>query len=266
MDFIAELKSLNIQSATTIAIESMRYLRDFSKRSGFGMEFDAECKKLLAARPTAVVLYNAIDRVKKKRTEREIDSVITELETAKDKAAKNAAKIFLKKTDVLTHCHSTIVIAALVRNKSKVREVVVTETRPRDQGVKTAKELVAARIPVKFIIDSAISDFISQADIVLVGADALRKEGVVNKVGTHPLAVVARENKKPLYVITSSFTIDKRKSFVMEQRPPEELHHPDVKGAKIYNPAFDITPWKYVTAVVTEKGIITPSKIRKSIG
>ncbi len=265
MDFIAELKSLKIQSATTIAIESMEHLRNFSKRKGFGREFDAECKKLLDARPTAVVLYNAIDRVKRKRTVEEIDLIIRELSGAKQKAAINSSKIFLNKTDVLTHCHSTMVVAALIKNKQKIKEVIVTETRPRDQGVKTAKELVAAGIKVKFIIDSAISDFISQADIVLVGADALRKEGVVNKVGTHPMALVSRENGKPLYVITSSFTVDKRKSFVMEQRPPEELHHPDVRGAKIFNPAFDITPWKYVTAVVTEKGIITPSKIRKSI-
>jgi methylthioribose-1-phosphate isomerase len=262
MDFVQRLKSLEIQSATTITIGSMEHLLGFSKKNGFGKEFDAECGRLLTARPTAVPLYNAIEMVKKHRTDSEIKKIISELTMAKEKTAGHASKIFLPKTSVLTHCHSTMVIAALLQNKKKIREVIVTETRPRDQGVKTAKELLAAKIPVKFIVDAAISDFISQTDIVVVGADALRHEGVVNKVGTHPIAVVAKENGKPFYVITSSFTEDRRKKFVMEQRPAAELHHPDLKGAKIFNPSFDITPWKYVTAVITEKGIITPARIK----
>jgi len=253
---------MQVQSAATIALESMKYLATFSARKGFGASFDAECRALLAARPTAVVLYNAIERVMKDRSRESLEKVVRELEAAKEITAKNAAKIFPSNAVVLTHCHSTFVVAALVRNRQKIREVIVTETRPRDQGVRTAKELVAARVPVSFIVDSAISDFISRTDIVVVGADALRKEGLVNKVGTHPLALVAKENSKPLYVVTSSFTIDRRKNILMEQRPAAELQHPDLHGAKIFNPAFDITPWKYITAVVTENGIITPGKIR----
>ena len=262
MSFVSRLKSLDVQSATTIALQSMEYLRGFAIKHGFDAAFDEECDKLLAARPTAVVLHNAIERVKKKRSGPELEKVIHDLIGARDKAAKNASEIFITKTDVLTHCHSTFVVAALVKNRNNVREVIVTETRPKDQGVRTAKELLAAKIPVTFIIDSAVSDLISRTDIVVVGADALRKEGLVNKVGTHPLACVAAENYKPLYVITSSFTFDSRKKIVMEQRPAAELHHPDLHGAKLLNPAFDITPWKYVSAVVTEKGIITPGKLK----
>ena len=211
-------------------------------------------QKLLAARPTAVVLHNAIDRIKQKNPDA-IRQVIKDLKTSRDTAAKNASKIFKKKPVVLTHCHSSFVVKALVKNKKRIKEVIVTETRPRDQGVRTAKELLKNGIHVSFIIDSAISDFIGRADVVVVGADALRREGLVNKVGTHPLALVAKENKKPFYVITSSFTTDKRKKIVMEQRPPSELGHSDLKDARIFNPAFDITPWKYVTGVVTEKGV-----------
>lgn len=149
----------------------------------------------------------------------------------------------------------------MVKNKSKIKNVIVTETRPKDQGVITAKQLLKNKIKVSFIIDSAISDFIGGVDIVVVGADALRREGLVNKVGTHPLALVAKENKKPFYVITSSLTIDRRKKILMEHRPAAELHHSYLRGAKIFNPAFDITPWKYVTAVVMEKGIMKPEAI-----
>ena len=253
MDFISRLKKMQIQGATNIAAESLKYLSIFSRKYGFGKKFDAECKKLLSARPTAVDLFNAINRVKKSRSQEGINKIINEFEASKIAAAGNASKIF-KGSVVLTHCHSSFVVAALVKNKSRIKEVIVTETRPRDQGIITARELLKNKIEVSYIIDSAISNFIGKSDMVVVGADALRKEGLVNKVGTHPLALVAKENNTPFYVITSSFTIDKRPKVVMEQRSVSELHA-SLKGARIFNPAFDITPWKYIRAVVTEKGI-----------
>ncbi|MFA4820124.1 MAG: hypothetical protein WC613_04160 [Candidatus Aenigmatarchaeota archaeon] len=264
MGFASRLKTMKIQSATNIAISSMKHLKVFSVKNGFGNKFEAECTKLTAARPTAVILHNAIERIKKEKSRKNIDRIINDLAEAKEKAAENAAKIFSKRKVVLTHCHSTSVIAALVKNKSNVKEVIVTETRPRDQGVITAKELLAKKIKVSFIVDSAISDFIGKCDMVLVGADALRKEGLINKVGTHPLAVVAKENRKPFYVVTSTFSIDKRKRILMEERPVSEMAHKNLKGAKIYNPAFDLTPWKYVTGVITERGISkNPRKLIK---
>src|SRR3989338_2879986 len=263
MYFASRLRTMKVQGATNITLESMRHLKTFSEKNGFGKKFDAECRKLIAARPTAVVLHNAMERVKKEKTRKNIDCIINDLAEAKENAARNSGRIFSKRKTVLTHCHSSYVVASLVKNKSKIKEVIVTETRPRYQGVITAKELLAKKIKVSFIVDSAISDFIGECDVVFVGADALRKEGLVNKVGTHQLAVVAKENHKPLYVVTSTFAIDKRKKIFMEERQASELAHKNLKGAKIYNPAFDITPWKYVTGVITEKGISKPKKLIK---
>ena len=211
MGFIERLKGLDVQSATTIAIKSMKYMLKFSAKNGFGKEFDTECSRLLVARPTAVVLYNSIELIKKRKDAESIKNVIRQLEKSREQAANNTSKIFKKKSVILTHCHSSFVVGSLIKNKNKIKEVIVTETRPRDQGIITAKELSKHKIHVSYIIDSAISDFIDKTDLVIVGADALRKEGLVNKVGTHPLAVVAKENKKPFYVITSSFTMDRRK-------------------------------------------------------
>ena len=261
MGFISRLKAMKIQSATTIAVESMKYLLSVKN---FESRLDEESRKLMRARPTAVPLYNALERLKRKRSRSEINKIIHEIETAKYAAARNASKIFTHKATVLTHCHSSFVVSAIVRNRQKIKEVIVTETRPRDQGVTTAKELLSKGIKISFIIDSAISDFIKRTDAVVVGADALRKEGLVNKVGTHPLALVAKENGKPFYVVTSSFTIDKRPKIIMEQRPASELAHEDLRGAKIFNPAFDITPWKYVTAIITEKGVTRPGKKQRA--
>ncbi len=244
MDFVQQVRSLKIQSANTIAVRSLKHLKGFK-----GRKFDKEVRRLLKARPTAVVLYNAIQRAKKIG----IDETLKELKESKTGAIKQSKNIFRKRSVVLTHCHSSLVVGSIIHNKKKVKKVIVTETRPKFQGLKTAKELLAAKIPVTYIVDSAVSNFMKESDIVLLGADALRKEGLVNKVGSNPIALVAKEKRKPVYVIATSFTIDRRKKLIMEERPDSEVVN--LKGADIRNPAFDVTPWKYIKAVITEKGV-----------
>jgi methylthioribose-1-phosphate isomerase len=99
-----------------------------------------------------------------------------------------------------------------------------------------------------------------RTDLVLVGADALRREGVVNKIGTYMLALTAVAHRKPFYVAASSFKLDRRKKFVIEERPTTEIYH-RLKGVRIRNPAFDLTPWPLVKAVITDKGIFKPREI-----
>jgi len=251
MDFVGQVRSLKIQSATTIAIKSLKYL----SRS---RNFSRDAKRLLEARPTAVVLHNAIEYSKKNG----IKETIKELENLDDRIALRAKKILKGKKIILTHCHSTLEEHAIVKNKMHVKNVIVTETRPKYQGLLTAKHLMAKGVRVTYIVDSAVEEFIRKCDIVMVGADALRKEGLVNKIGTSTLAVVAKHHKTPFYVVTSSFAIDKRKKFVIEERPDSEIVK-HLKGADVRNPAFDVTPWKYVTAVITENGVFRPRRLFK---
>ena len=129
----------------------------------------------------------------------------------------------------------------------------------------TAKELAKLKIPVILIVDSAIEFFIKDVSMVIVGSDAIRREGVVNKIGTYPLAVVAKEHKKPFYVVGNTLKLDKRKKLIIEERSPHEIYDERMKTLKIRNPAFDITPWKYINRVVTEKGVMTPGNIKKML-
>lgn len=267
-DIVNEIKALHIQSANTIALESMRYLKGIARKEGFGKKFFHEVERLERSRPTAVVLHNCLDVVRKEKNTKSIDDVIERLRTSKKGIAKNAMKVLPQKSNVtiLTHCHSTNVVTSIIAAK-KLRNVrvFVTETRPRDQGLLTAKDLLNAKISVDYIIDSAIGLYIRAADIVLVGSDALRREGVINKIGTYPLAVVAKENNKPVYVLSSTLALDKRKKFIIEDRPHSEITHKHLSGAKLHNPAFDITPWKYISGVVTENGIFKPGEIKKML-
>ncbi|MEM7819458.1 MAG: hypothetical protein QXD48_01375 [Candidatus Aenigmatarchaeota archaeon] len=263
LNIIKDIKEMRIQSANTIAIESLKYLKKIANKYDFGKKFYYVSKKLEDARPTAVGLHNCLEIIKKEKNIATIDNLINKLSNAPTIIAKNASMIFPKnrKVTILTHCHSTNVVKTIIKNKKYVKSVFVTETRPRDQGLLTAKDLLKKKIPVEYMIDSAIGYYINQIDFVLVGADALRKEGLINKIGTYPIAVVAKENKKPFYVVTSTFTLDKRNKFIIEERPKSEITNKHISGAKLHNPAFDITPWKYVSLIITEKGIHKPDKI-----
>ena len=97
-------------------------------------------------------------------------------------------------------------------------------------------------------------------DMVVIGADALRENGFANKIGTHILAEEARKHRKPFYVVANTLKFDRRRKLVIEERPPSEIHK-KIKGVKIRNPSFDLVLWKYVTYVVTEKGIFKPENV-----
>jgi len=269
-DIVKRIKNLEIQSATTITIEALLYLKKFVKKNGFGSKFDKECRRLLV-RPTAVALFNAISEIKKEKSIEKIDEIIRRIKQSYKKIALFGAPLIKKNYVVHTHCHSTEALA-IVKEAAKKKKftVVVDETRPREQGIKTAKELSKIKnISVILITDNAaglaLSPFIEpNDDIVLVGCDALRKEGVVNKIGTYLLAVAASEQGIPFYVAGSSLKVDKREKVEIEMRPPNEVYR-KIKNVKIINPAFDITPWKYVTGVITENGIKKPIDILKMI-
>ncbi len=252
-DIADDIKQLRMQGARQIALESLHYLRKFSNSNGFGKKFGHECKRLLAARPTAVVLYNVLKELEKDRTTKKIDALTAELIDADKKIASNGKKIFKKNITVMTHCHSHEVVSLLIAQAKKIRRVYITETRPFYQGRITAMEL-AGKVPATLIVDSAAGFYMGDVDAVIVGCDALRKDGVVNKIGTLMLAITACEFGRRVYVVGDTLKIDKRKSMKIEMREPREVGKP-IKYVDIKNPVFDITPWKYVHSVLNERGI-----------
>ncbi len=270
---VKRIKSLQIQGAKEIAVESLKFLRNFSKHKGFGKEFDAACKKLEQARPTAVVLHNCLEILKKEKNIRAIDKLLEQLRQATDKIAKVGAPLIKGNYKIMTHCHSGEALAVIKEawRQGKKIQVIATETDPLEQGVKTAKELAKMGIPVTLITDSAVGYFMPEVDAVVVGCDSFRKDvGLVNKTGTHLLALAAKEYKKPFYVVGNTLKLDRRKKLIIEQRPPREVYlellHPGrLKGVNIANPAFDTTDIRYIKRVICEKGIMTPKQFLKRL-
>jgi methylthioribose-1-phosphate isomerase len=180
---------------------------------------------------------------------------------------------------VLTHCNAgslaTVdygtalgVVRAAVEEGKKV-EVIADETRPKLQGARlTCYELKRDGIPVTLISDTMVGYVMSKGlvDKVVVGADRIVRDAVLNKIGTYNVAVLAKEHGIPFYVAAPTSTMDSTitsEEAVIEERNPDEVTNVRSeriapKGVNVLNPAFDITPLKYVTAIITEEGILYP--------
>ena len=170
---------------------------------------------------------------------------------------------------ILTHCHSSAVVAIIRKawKQGKRLQVYCTETRPRFQGRITAKTLSQAGIPVTMIIDIAARHFMNEIDKVIVGSDAIAANGaVVNKVGTSLIALAAREARTPFFVAAETYKFSPEtmvgELIVIEERSPSEVISPArlkaMTNVSIRNPSFDVTPAEYIDLIITEKGIIPP--------
>jgi methylthioribose-1-phosphate isomerase len=263
----------------------------------FEKAFDHICEVLGATRPTAVNLFWAIDRMRNlysrlKAENRSLDQIrLALIEEAKlmhkeDVEANRAlgrfgAELIPEEARVLTHCNAGAlatagygtalgVIRAAVEAGKRVM-VYADETRPFLQGSRlTAWELQKEKIPVTLITDNMAGYFMhsGRIDCVVVGADRIAANGdVANKIGTYSVAVLAKENDLPFYVAapisTLDLSIESGEQIPIEERNKKEVTH--IRGAllapegiEIANPAFDITPHRYIAAIITERGIARP--------
>ncbi|CAI5707784.1 hypothetical protein KXD40_008240 [Peronospora effusa] len=250
-----------------------------------------------AARPTAVNLTWATDRVVKElRVKAQGQTSVVELVTytltiaqalAEEDVAINkrlsqfGAELVSPGSNILHHCNTgalaTVDIGTAIgviyecHAQGKNVHVWVDETRPRLQGARlSAWELMREGVPMHLIADNAAGYLMlaGKVDVVLFGADRVAANGdVVNKIGTYKLAVVAKENKVPVYACVPSSTIDlnflEGRSIPIEERNANEVTciqgvRIAPEGCPVFNPAFDITPNRYLTGIITEEGVCYP--------
>jgi ribose 1,5-bisphosphate isomerase len=249
------IKEVKIQGARNIAKAALAayFLSPTSKAK----------KKLISLRPTEPMLVNVLGLADKMPKQK----ILKHFDDAQDKINKFALKIIKNNSRILTHCHSTNAVNALIyaKKKGKKFEVFNTETRPLFQGHKTAKELSKAKIKVTMIADNAVGSIIDKEKIsaFIMGADALLKNGdVINKIGSNMFAEIAHDNKVPVYVIADSWKFSKR-SVKIEERAHKEIWKNAPQKIKIENPAFETVKAKYITAIISELGILKPKAFVK---
>ena len=240
-------------------------------------------KKLKETRPTAYDLFYAIEYMVDKLNAGE-DAFKVATQYVEDiisrcrKIGENGEKLIKSDMNILTHCNAGALATVdygtalaplrLAHKNGKEFFVWVDETRPRCQGLLTSWELEQENIKHAVIVDNAAGYFMSKGDVdlVIVGADRIAKNGdFANKIGTYEKAVIAKENDIPFYVAapvsTFDTAIENGDHIVIEERDRYELLRINGKTimpewVNVKNPAFDVTPKKYVTGYITEKGII----------
>ena len=284
-----QIASMEIRGAAAIAGAAAGALGTQAEHSSardaeqFRHELRTAARTLLDTRPTAVSLPNALryvfERIEGETVERlrsTTSSGVREfqdrLETAQDDLGGIGANRLRDGDTVLTHCHSTDVLSCIraAREQGKSLSAIVKETRPRKQGHITATELRGMDVPVTLIVDGAAGRYLDEVDHVFVGADSIAADGaVINKIGTRSLAVTARERDTPIVVAAQTLKLDPATlsghTVEIETRDESEVideqTRAEIGEIEVANPAFDVTPPRYVDAIVTERGQFPPESI-----
>ncbi len=258
---VKDIKSIKIQGARNIAKAALK---------AYGLVPEKKSKKiLLSSRPTEPMMENVLEMAEKTS----YNKILSHFDEAQNKINANVLKLIKNNDVIFTHCHSTNVANALIYSKKHKKrfEVYNTETRPLYQGRKTANQLRKAGIKVTMFIDSALGIALGKeqgtkkVDKVFLGADALLKRGIINKVGSKLIADIARLNKIPVYIIADSWKFTKNK-VPIEQRGLNEVWDKAPKNIKIKNPAFEFVPKKLIKGIVSEYGLLSYEKfVKKSL-
>lgn len=291
LEIAENIKNMKIRGAGRIARSAANALKIASEKySGNALEeyisyIKAVANILLNTRPTAVSLPNAINFVISRLMRKKnyissveearsvVESAASEFITRSKEALKLIGAIGARRIEnndtILTHCNSSAALSVIIKayEEGKDIRVFATETRPKFQGIITAKTLASKGIDVTLIPDSAVRLIMKKVDKVIVGADAVAANGaVVNKIGTSQIALAAHEARVRVFVAAETYKFSPAtvtgELVVIEEREPNEVvsktfleEHPKIK---VRNPAFDVTPADYIDAIITEKGIIPP--------
>ena len=285
---VEKIRNLEIKGARNAAIAAIKTFQGVAQQTkatdkdSFLFELEQAQQLLFNARETEPLLRNALHYLTLQVQQSCIqnisdlyamlvmnaDNFLSELDASRTCAAEIGAQLIQNGMTVFTHCNSSTVIQMLVKAKQagKNFKVICTEARPAFQGRITACELIENGIETTFIVDSAAQVFLFKADFIIVGADVITQKGdVVNKIGTSGLAVLAHEAHKPFYIVSELLKFDPTtlyKEFEgVEQRDLAEVWKDVQKGIDIQNPAFDVTPVRYINGLICEKGIISPQNV-----
>ena len=286
------------QTAEAIRNMTIRGAGTIGATAGYGMaqaflegaDLNKAYRLLLETRPTAVDLKHAIDRVRAcpdaTAAVAEAERITLEYVARGEQIAKVGLPLIKSGSRVLTHCNagwlalvewgSAPAPVYLAHRKGRKVFVWVDETRPRCQGASlTSWELMQEGVPHKIIADNAAGFYMrrGEVDLCIVGADRIAINGdTANKVGTYTKAVLAKENGIPFYVAAPTSTIDPHcpngDAIPIEERDEDEVHYIgphriSPRGARAANPAFDVTPARYITGIITERGILKPTELRR---
>lgn len=290
--------AIGVAAAMGVALGAIEIVAD--THESFFQQLSNVCDVLARTRPTAVNLFWAIERMKTVAEANRDKDLAFIREILKQEAirmeqedleickglGRNGARLIKDNSVILTHCNAgglatagygtALGVIRAAQEAGKSIRVFADETRPWLQGARlTAWELMKDNIPVTLIADNMAGFFMRKGEIscCIVGADRIAANGdTANKIGTYTVAVLAKENGIPFYVAAPISTIDlslqSGEEIPIEERSCREVTHLSgfpvaPEGVKVCNPAFDVTPARYITAIITERGVATGDYLRQ---
>lgn len=276
-EVIVAIKDMIVRGAPAIGVSAA-----FGMALGYleGEDLNKVAKEIKAARPTAINLFWAVDRVLNSDDPLKEALKMYEEDMKTNRAiGKYGSEVIDDEDTILTHCNAgalacvdygtALGVIRAAHEQGKNINVICDETRPRGQGASLSVwEMQQENIPVKLIPDVASGFLMSQSKIdkVVIGADRIAKGGVVNKIGSLMVALAAKQFNVPFYVAAPLSTFDKQSSIFdteIEERDGDEVRYYGgaricPEGTEVINPAFDIVPKEFITGIITENGIIDP--------
>ena len=287
---IEQIKNNTTDGASELARKTLLVMKaaaetsEFDTTQNFLLELKEVGKRLIATRRTMASIPNIITRylreiIKENRKD--------DLEKTKQQAVSLAEDMYQDSMDaiskivsfsaelienndvILTHSYSSTVIAAIIQIAGQKRGIkaIVTKSGTGHSGERIARELAKAGIPVLYIDDTAVGLYISDAGKVMIGADRITADGkVINGIGTYNIAAAAKTNNVPVYVLCETLKFDfsmNSKKVDLEERLSGDLVENGILPPQVTtsNPTFDITPLDFVTAIVSENGVVTADKL-----
>ncbi|NCC71527.1 translation initiation factor eIF-2B, partial [bacterium] len=281
-----DIKSIKIQGASNIEKEAIKIILKYIKKKENIketqiIELKENINLLINQRPNEPKLRNALNYIlykanmykyenNNKKLINDIEKYETKIEEYNIKVCEIASNLIQDGTQILTHCHSSLVEKTLkiAYDKKIDFQVITTETRPRYQGRITAKNLCDYGINTTQIVDSAVGHFLKKCDYFLTGSDVIFSDGtIMNKVGTYPISIMANYFKTPHIIITTTNCCElnslKNIKEEIEERDSNEIWNEKErpKNLKIKNPAFDIIPNELIDKIITERGVYSPESL-----
>lgn len=286
--------ALGVAGGAAVALWTAKACTSSCADEEYARSLDACARQVADARPTAVNLRWGVERVAKRArgvlacggtsldVATELCDAVKQMEREDEQTnraiGEAGAALLQPGTSVLTHCNAgslatvfygtALGVVYSAAAQGKIVRVFADETRPVGQGARlTVWELSRAGVPTTLICDDMAASLMAQGRVqaVIVGADRIARNGdTANKIGTYGVAVLAHENGIPFYVAAPSstfdFSLEDGSGIPIEQRDAKEVLPAPIEGVDVWNPAFDVTPARYITAIITEKGAFAPSE------
>jgi translation initiation factor 2B subunit (eIF-2B alpha/beta/delta family) len=284
---IEEIRLDNTSGAVRLAKKAAETLTDMvenvdvSSTSQLTAFIKLTVQALVRAQPAMAPIFNlanktllAIDDLTDEKEIRQAVNTscqhfIKQLDTSGQTISKLTVDLIKDNSTIIVHSYSDTVLNSLLfaKEAGKKFDVICTESRPMKEGVYLSERLGKEGIKVTLIVDSAVFSFLPEAQLILVGADALSPHGLVNKIGTLGLALAAEKFKIDFYTLCSLEKIlpANYKIKLKDQKDPKEIITETIDNVTPINYYFDITPLEYLTGILTEKGLMTPNKMKQYI-